>query len=57
MTILTPRPVSLGELDAATNDATDENDVLATKSSSYELEEKEDFSILLEKMILQSRRN
>ena len=57
MTILTSRTIRLGEQDAATNDATDENYVLATKSSSYELEEKEDFSILLEKMILQSTRN
>ena len=62
MTILTPRPISLGEQDAATNDATenvdvDDNDVQATKSSSCELEEKEEFSILLEKMMLQSRRN
>ena len=62
MTILTPRPISLGEQDAATNDATedvdvDDNDVQATKSSSCELEEKEEFSILLEKMMLQLRRN
>ena len=62
MTNLTPRPISLGEQDAATNDATedvdvDDNDVHATKSSSCELEEKEEFSILLEKMMLQSRRN
>ena len=27
MTILTPRPISLGEQDAATNDATEEIDV------------------------------
>ena len=62
MTILTSRPISLGEQDAATNDATedvdvDDNDVQATKSSSCELEEKEEFSILLEKMMLQLRRN
>ena len=62
MTNLTPRPISLGEQDAATNDATeevdvDDNDVQATKSSSCELEEKEEFSILLEKKMLQSRRN
>ena len=62
MTNLTPRPISLGEQDAATNDATedvdvDDNDVQATKSSSCELEEKEEFSILLEKMMLQLRRN
>ena len=62
MTILTPCPISLGEQDAATNDATedvdvDDNDVQATKSSSCELEEKEEFSILLEKMMLQLRRN
>ena len=62
MTILTPRRISLGEQDAATNDATedvdvDDNDVQATKSSSCELEEKEEFSILLEKIMLQLRRN
>ena len=62
MTILTSRPISLGKQDTATNDATeevyvDENDVQATKNSSCELEENEDFSILLEKMMLQLRRN